>query len=777
MASEALDDVSRIQKQALQEQYAGKMSNQFVDELKGSTLFQFSWGELLSAAPTALSLMGACWLAAASPAAEKISMSEVVPIVNGRQGFVYLTNVKNPTLRGCLVDVCDNGGREAFTIAGRNMDALQITSQRITAEKIDLVFKRLGPCTQNSDALEDFQDALQDFSTDAKTCAKLASEIREAFSKWGKMVGELHMCTENQKGATAIKTDAISIDKAMANIEQRFATDAAKDAKEGVKRAEKSLAKAEQRLDSAIEKVPGPWATVIQGAVTGFTQALPGIVAGVLPAVLAASNPLSAIGQLAGGVAGNAAKQGALNGTGLVPPTPASDSAPSNGTTAPKSLPAVEDPSYAAAAAIRDLINHFYQFLGGEAGEIDWSKFKEPIEDSETGATDTNPQGLSFFLGNLKGQQAKLDVTNTEPNKKLIGVFTSLIKVANDMQSHLGKQANYNSIKLEPNVAAEWKKAVKQAQVDVLALTSASSAMGSSSVPNPFGNVKIDIGKPDFSAQTAQVNSAMQGVTIAQGAVDGAQANFDAAVAKQAKTAAAMAEIEAKLKRLQATGETLEEIKSVLNDCISVLVDLAIQIGKLEQFFTMLSTVIDHIVIPRAETFVREMGKAGRRALANGAIKVDDIAKQTIYTSTLQLKGYFSLLKDISSMYSMVHRDYIAHGVNLCTKLSKGAASNDPMYALQDELSTYTADSAKAVAKLVDDKQKEILKGLRERARLAVANTQLIENTVAKRGVVVDKADKDAVLEGAKQQQADAAALLQNDVGATASENTDASDF
>ena len=70
-----------------------------------------------------------------------------------------------------------------------------------------------------------------------------------------------------------------------------------------------------------------------------------------------------------------------------------------------------------------------------------------------------------------------------------------------------------------------------------------------------------------------------------------------------------------------------------------MLVDLSIQVGKLEQFSTMLTTVIDTIFIPRANDFTQAMGKAGKRALANRALKVDDISKQMIYTFTLQLKS------------------------------------------------------------------------------------------------------------------------------------------
>jgi hypothetical protein len=115
----------------------------------------------------------------------------------------------------------------------------------------------------------------------------------------------------------------------------------------------------------------------------------------------------------------------------------------------------------------------------------------------------------------------------------------------------------------------------------------------------------------------------------------------------------------------------------------------------------MLTTVIDNIVLVRADTFTKEMGKAGRRAFAGGALKIDDIAKQTIYTASLQLKAYFSLLADISLMYSQVDRGYIVPGMQLCMKLSKGAAGNELMPALAEQLGQFSQDSANKVAELV----------------------------------------------------------------------------
>ncbi len=766
MASSALQHISQAQAATIRQQYGAKMSNKFVEELKGTTLFQYNWGELLSAAPTALSLMGSCWLAAANPTAEKISLSESKP----EDGFKFLANVPNPTLRSCLVDgaymslyltfgffpnvsstVCHNGGRNAFTIAGANMDALQITSRRICDERIPMVFQRLGPSTANPDTYEDFKDALDDFSNDAKTCARLSSEMRMAFNKWGQMINELHVATENQAGHTAITAERTKIDEAVTKIEETHATEAFEDAKKRVTRAANNVDKQQKNLDTMIDKVPGPWASVLQSAVTSFAQAIPSLIGG---AVMAKTNPLAAAGMLAGGAANNRTGQAGTASTSGSQPQAKFD-----------------DPAYATAAAILDFINHFWEYLGGDTGKINWDKFKETTAKTSTDANaDADvPQGLAYILGTLKGQKTNIDVTNTAPNKKLLAAYDALIKVATELQTHLQKQTQMTA-KTEPedSVTKAWKTQTKTARDDILELAAAAKAMGSTSLPSPFGTVKIPA--PDLSAQRAQLDTAMQGVQIAQASLDNAEKAYEGAVEKQEKTAKAMSNIQSKLKRLQSTGKTLEEIKKVLRDCILVLVDLIVEVQKLEHFFIMLHTVIEHIVMPRAATFEREMNKAALRATRSGVLRVDDIAKQTIYTSTLQLKAYFSLLQDIAQMYSIVHRDHIRGGVDLCYKLSKGTAANDPMPALQAELAAYTDNAAAKVAELVNSKQQEILRTLRERARRAEAESRMIEGEIRKYGVDgIGESAKRAIEAGAREQKAAAQVLLRNDVSLTAS--------
>jgi hypothetical protein len=58
-------------------------------------------------------------------------------------------------------------------------------------------------------------------------------------------------------------------------------------------------------------------------------------------------------------------------------------------------------------------------------------------------------------------------------------------------------------------------------------------------------------------SENASLSNAMQGVQMAQQAVDVAQDKYDESIAKQAKMAAAMSAVDKKLKKLQETGQTL----------------------------------------------------------------------------------------------------------------------------------------------------------------------------------------------------------------------------
>jgi hypothetical protein len=130
-------------------------------------------------------------------------------------------------------------------------------------------------------------------------------------------------------------------------------------------------------------------------------QAVPSIVAGVLPAVLQAASPAMAIAGALGGAVNRANQQ---------PTTlPVGGSSASNGTqtTQSASLTAasnlqqsVLDPAYVAAATLTPLLTTFFEFLGGNKGSIDWNKFSDaPAAVKLEASVKEEPHGATWLWG------------------------------------------------------------------------------------------------------------------------------------------------------------------------------------------------------------------------------------------------------------------------------------------------------------------------------------------------------------------------------------------
>lgn len=102
-SSAQLQLLKRIQDEKtrqLQEEYGGKASRLFIEECKSSEFFRFNWGEMLGAAPTAISLLGQLWIAASHPVAYEINLARSRP----QNGWQYLTNRNDLSLRSALID-------------------------------------------------------------------------------------------------------------------------------------------------------------------------------------------------------------------------------------------------------------------------------------------------------------------------------------------------------------------------------------------------------------------------------------------------------------------------------------------------------------------------------------------------------------------------------------------------------------------------------------------------------------------------------------------------
>jgi len=78
-----------------------------------------------------------------------------------------------------------------------------------------------------------------------------------------------------------------------------------------------------------------------------------------------------------------------------------------------------------------------------------------------------------------------------------------------------------------------------------------------------------------------------------------AESNHEKSLEMRAGNAAALADVEKKLNEIHSSGKILMYVKSILRDAISIIMDLSGEFGKIEQFFAMLASTIDHIVMPK----------------------------------------------------------------------------------------------------------------------------------------------------------------------------------
>ena len=85
-SAQQLAQINQREEQRLVEQGNGKPQVAFARDVKNSLLFQYDCGELLSAAPLALSLMGSCYVAATSPLAHAITFEDAMP----KGGFKHI---------------------------------------------------------------------------------------------------------------------------------------------------------------------------------------------------------------------------------------------------------------------------------------------------------------------------------------------------------------------------------------------------------------------------------------------------------------------------------------------------------------------------------------------------------------------------------------------------------------------------------------------------------------------------------------------------------------
>ncbi|KAJ0322286.1 hypothetical protein COL5a_008896 [Colletotrichum fioriniae] len=716
MSTDSLAKVEAAQQAVLKKTHGGKAGAQFVQEVKESLLFQYNWNELLSAAPTAITLVGACHVAAASPEAAAISLGDAVPA----GGFKYLRVAAKPTLRACLVFVAGEGDK-AFRIAGSNMSAIAGTS----SELIETVTRTVKAIQGLPDTQRNLTNELVKLRRMSNNCLNYAQDTEKAFDTWLLAVSEFHQASVQKHGTTEQESQDNLSAKLQAEIEASYTNKELEKADQASEDMKKSLAKQEKAFQAANDAVPSAWETCAMGALTAITSAGPSLIAQALPAIVNAANPMSAVNGVVSGLA-QAGRQGALNTPGAPPIAQAllggqQGAQPGGATLQFNNATPETDPAYVAAPLLAPFMTTLLTYLtAGEGNTPDWSKFKDQASKNGAGT-----EGLTWLLSNLQMQQRSAKLGTGAPRTELAAAFDSSIAIVEDIKKEVANQQKLSSAKTDPASIKKWQDAITQAKLTVTKLeATAKSFPGSSSNAPKLNNISVD--KKDNSAVTAALNTATEKLALNQKALETAQANYTNAVAAAAEVQKRLTGIQTKLKGIEIAGAALERVKEILIECIAILVELKVQISKLTTFFNALSTMVKVIIETKVKNFDTDVTAIGQEASQRGILKLNDLDIETIYISTLQIKAYFDLLQMICQMYTNVHAKYVNPGLDLLTELSKVTKTAEEIAPKRDQLNNFTDAANKAINELVAQKQQEISDGLQSRIDAIAEQTDIL---------------------------------------------------
>ncbi|EKJ67617.1 hypothetical protein FPSE_12198 [Fusarium pseudograminearum CS3096] len=638
MSVDHLDKVESAQQALLKKMHSGKVGAQFVQEVKESLLFQYNSNELLLTTPTAITLMGACHVAAASPEAAAINLGDSVPT----GGFKYLRVAGNPTLKACLVYVANEGDR-AFRITGSNMSGMTQTSSEI----VDIVSRTVRAIQDLPKTERVVNNELRKLRRMSDNCGQYAEETEKAFDSWFLSVLEFHQATiKKQSGSTTDSHDNATA-RLQAEIEASYANKDGSMLNKASEAMKEAFSKQERAFKAANEGVPPGWEPCGLAALSAIISAGPALNAQALPAMINAANSMSAAQGLS-----------TLRFDDAIPQT---------------------DPAYLAASLLKPFMTMLLAYLtSGEGNTPDWSKL--------------NDQGLTWLLKNLQVQRESAKLGTSAPSMELNAAFEATVAIVGEMKKAVADEQKLSSAKTDQASTKKWQDAITQAKLTVTKLdATAKSFPGSSSNAPKMKNISVE--RRDNSAVAGAVSTATEKFILNQRALKTTQANYTKTAEAAAHVQQRLGGIQTKLKGIQISGAPLERVQEILVDSIAILVELKIQISKITAFFKALSTFIHVIAETKIDSdFTRS---------ASGLLPPSDLNSETIYVSVLQFKAYFDLLQMTCQMYTTVQVQYVFPGFDLLMELSHMARVPEEGGPKREQVNHFADSAHKAINELI----------------------------------------------------------------------------
>ncbi|KAL7952121.1 hypothetical protein V8C42DRAFT_350355 [Trichoderma barbatum] len=699
-------------------------SSRFILDIQSSLLYSMGWGEFLSAAPMAISLMGACYVASTVPGATSVTLSPP------EGGFKHLSW---KSLNANLIE-CSDMGRIAFTKAEVNLGNIALVSTNMFGSVKDII-TALG----DRDAAKDLTFHMQSLKKGANRCRQSITEVEDSFNLWQAYVLELHQASVQEETNTEnmILHNEIELEAKKSRLSG--ATEARDMAKGAVERMGKALDTAEDAFKDAADKFPTGWEVIGMQFVSSFANTLTSVMGtGMLSSMGSTGSALQAIN-----IFSEAASQGRnVQAT--------SKSEPSNRL----QIPDTNDPAYTNVPTVLANVLSLQSILKGRNGGVDWDSISTTGENG----------GFRFVKSLFEKAKGSLQASEQPPTKKLNQVLDIAIRVMDEVADAAEQMKNLGTP--PPDKSSEqvvgWQKLVNEARDTIFELNGTLQSMpGVASGQTPMVNTGTPVtsqGKPD-SLVANYVDSAKSNLELTLAGFTAAQSNYQKASDTLVQVQVAVSGIMEELAILTLNKISFTTVKNILIKCIATLSKLKVEITKLARFFIAIGQIIDY-------------------AMENQVVKFIEYLETTIFTFTMMIRAYLGMFRGIGLMHTSVSKEYIFPGLELCEQLSiEAIASNSPQAAMDKklrDLNNFMKDAQNGVKSVVIDKQQEIMGGLELYAKDVATNTQML--------APIASSDKQAIESGTKvvtnavhdQMEKDKGPLLRpfNDIGSLL-ENTE----
>lgn len=673
---------------------------QFSQEIADSLILRHNWGNLLSAAPLALSFVGACQVAASSPTAVGVKLQRPAG------GFKYLLY---DNLQANLVFLVDEG-RKAFLEAETRMDKLVMHSRYLFAE--DGVANRIvNALSDEATATKTLPGCMDDLREGIGECETQIKAIDDRFERWQDIAQELsQVATASEHGKLDEQTQAKEKLQAQ-DIRSEAANKEKENREKFVEEAERRMKLAEDAFKQASKDVPSGWDAIGMNFVEGLGTTVLSI--GSAMVTVFSPNKYFTLGHSVV----DAIKSGFTKDSG----EPNEGSAQASDSTAELNF---YDPAIDKLDILYLDLTSLLTLTQGKNGEgLDWDKLHK------RNSADGTP--LTYFRTNFQIILEALDRNSPRGSfsfdtKKIV---EEALKVVQEIEDAVEGQRQISGASTQSE-EKRWPDIIINLQERAGSLKCRRDNLPGLAMGIKPPNLKSKVTQPPIKGSVAGMKMAYAAANLQSAAVamDTQRASYDASTEKLMENLVKISEIQQTIGRLRAEDITLTKIVDVLRASIRALAGLKEQITALLQFFKGIAAMVEFAARGPCKNLLSTL-ESGIERDATGVIagiSYRDFQKQLLLNTTFMIRGYFSVVFEVSRLYTDISHEYIIPGVHLVDKLGLSQIADgggDQTLSRNKELEVYKENAVAKIRELAERKQKALTSRMNERIALIQETT------------------------------------------------------